>query len=265
MSKKGYLVFFVVILVLGGMIGYLNHSSQTTGSVDGPPPAMPEPKFNAAQIEKMWPVLVKESVSPPDGNPRAKWSVIEVGDFQCPNCGNARPLVEAAISSSNGLAKLYFINFPIPAIHPHALVAAEAGEAAAAQGKFWQMYDLLYGHQDELIDSEIEYNARSIPGIDVTRLTKDISSHKFLPAIAAQGQLMSTIGLVTVPTVLVRSPAGVVTWYCGTGGTNHTPGVEALAGTCPWGGGMGMRAATQIVQQEDQQEQQQEQETAPST
>jgi hypothetical protein len=243
MSKKGYLAFFAVILVLGGMIYYLNYSADTGSGPAGSQSSKEPPiTYTGGVLKRMWPTMERMAASPPLGNPNAKWTAIEVGDFQCPNCGAAKPLVEQSILNSNGAAKLYFINFPIPSMHPHAMIAAEAAESAAAQGKFWPMYDLLYGHQDELIDSQITKYARGIPGLDVNKLEADMSSGKYQETIGEQVSLMNNIELSSVPTLFIQSPKGDITWYCGTEGGDQAPGIGAFAASCPWGGGMGKKA-----------------------
>jgi len=242
MSKKGYIAFLAVILVIAGLILYVNHQSKLPPPAQAGQPQAPDPKFDEATMQRNWAKLIKACPSAPAGNPHAKWTVLEVGDFQCPNCGDAEPLITRTMAESNGKAKMYFLNFPITNAHPHALVAAEAGEAAAAQNKFWPMYQLLYSHQDELIDSEIEYNAQSIAGLDTKRLAAEMASHKYIPDIVAQVLAASAVGLHSVPTVFVRSPTGKVTWYCGTGGTKNVPGIAAFASNFPWGGGLGAAA-----------------------
>jgi hypothetical protein len=253
MSKKGYFAFIVVILVLVALIGYLNH---TSGGLENPQgesrPSEPSPKFAETVLQKAWPQLLKSAAAGPAGNVHAPWTVIEVGDFQCPNCGDAEPLIKDTIIGSRGKAKLYFINYPLPRAHPHAIVAAEAAEAAAAQGKFWPMYDILYGHQDELIDSEIQYNARSIKGLNVTKLAADMASHKFLSVIGAQTREATSVGVMEVPTILVRSPEGNISWYIGTRGSKDILGIGLFAAQNPWGGGMGQAVVDQMLAQDQQ-------------
>jgi hypothetical protein len=251
MSNKGILAFGGVIVVLVGMLLYLNFSSRFQSGPAAQPPA-PEPKFVESVIANAWPDILKNAAAPPLGNPKAKWTVVEIGDFQCPNCGNAKPLVENSVLNSDGAAKLYFINYPLTKAHPHAMVAAEAGEAAAAQGKFWPMYDMLYGHQDMLIDSEIQYNAGLIPGLDANRLAREVAANKYAKQIAAQVALLDKIGVVSVPTLLVRSPTGKIGWYVGTLGSKHLLGIGAFAAQCPWGGGIGVEAVKSMLQQDQQ-------------
>jgi protein-disulfide isomerase len=70
-------------------------------------------------------------------------TIVEYGDFECPTCRAAEPAVRMVLERSPNAVRLIYRHFPIESAHPHALMAAEAAEAAAAQGKFWQMHDLL--------------------------------------------------------------------------------------------------------------------------
>jgi protein-disulfide isomerase len=70
-------------------------------------------------------------------------TIVEYGDFECPTCRAAEPAIRMVLERSPNAVRLIYRHFPIESAHPHALMAAEAAEAAAAQGKFWQMHDLL--------------------------------------------------------------------------------------------------------------------------
>src|SRR4051794_36803099 len=78
-------------------------------------------------------------------------TLVEYGDYECPYCGNAHPIVKQLIADLGPrVLRFVFRNFPMNSVHPHAGVAAQAAEAAAAQDKFWAMHDLLYEHQADL-------------------------------------------------------------------------------------------------------------------
>ena len=240
MSTKGYVSIVAVIALLAGLLAFINRTTAPPAPAQPPPPP---PAFTQELLQKVWPKLVAVSASPPLGSASAPYTAVEIGDFQCPNCGMAKPLIEETVKSSNGKAKLYFINYPLPNLHPHAVVAAEAGMSAAAQGKFWQMYDLLYAHQDELIPSEIEYYSRSIPGLNSKKVEADMATNRYARDLARQLALVLAARVESVPTLFVRSPDGKFTWYEGTGGTKSVAGIVKFAGAPPWGGGMGMAQA----------------------
>ena len=77
-------------------------------------------------------------------------TLVEYGDYECPYCGAAYPIVKELQDRLGERLRLVFRNFPITTSHPHAERAAEAAEAAAAQGSFWQMHDVLYENQKRL-------------------------------------------------------------------------------------------------------------------
>ncbi len=89
------------------------------------------------------------------GNPEAPVTVVEYGDFECPYCAAAAPVLRQLVEESDGGVRLIFRNFPLPSVHPHALTAALAAEAAGAQGAYWKMHDLLYTKQDRLDDRSL--------------------------------------------------------------------------------------------------------------
>jgi protein-disulfide isomerase len=78
--------------------------------------------------------------------------LVEYGDYQCPACGNAHPIVKQIMQEYDGKVTFYFRNFPLTQLHPNAMAAALAAEAANAQGKFWEMHDKLYEAQKEWSD-----------------------------------------------------------------------------------------------------------------
>jgi protein-disulfide isomerase len=83
------------------------------------------------------------------GNPAAKVTLVEFGDFQCPACGAYEPIVEEVLKVNQNDVKFVFRHFPLTQIHQNALLAAKASEAAALQGKFWEMHHMLYAKQKE--------------------------------------------------------------------------------------------------------------------
>jgi protein-disulfide isomerase len=92
-------------------------------------------------------------------------TLVEYGDFECPHCGRAYPMVKAVQRSLGQNLRFVFRNFPLAKSHEHAEHAAEMAEAAGQQGKFWEMHDLLFEHQDALEDENLVAYAASL-GID---------------------------------------------------------------------------------------------------
>jgi protein-disulfide isomerase len=101
-------------------------------------------------------------------------TLVEYGDFQCPYCGDAYPVVQELVERFGDRLRFVFRHMPLADLHPRAPAAAEAAEAAAAQGRFWEMHDRLYEHQLELSDAELREHAAAV-GLDVDRFDRELS------------------------------------------------------------------------------------------
>src|SRR5271154_1671763 len=84
------------------------------------------------------------------GDSNAPIELVEYGDYQCPHCGRAYPVIKAIQEKLKGDLKFIFRNFPLSDVHPDAFNAAMAAEAAALQNKFWQMHDIIFENQSSL-------------------------------------------------------------------------------------------------------------------
>lgn len=103
-------------------------------------------------------------------------TLVEYGDFECPFCQMAYPVVKQLRRRLGDRLRVVFRHFPVRDQHPHAQHAAEATEAAAGQGRFWEMHDLLFEHQDALDDNHlVEYAARL--GLDTERFRRELAEH----------------------------------------------------------------------------------------
>jgi protein-disulfide isomerase len=103
-------------------------------------------------------------------------TLLEYGDYECPYCGAAYPIIKEVQARLGERLRFVFRNFPIATSHPHAEQAAEAAEAAAAQGKFWEMHDLLYENQKRLRDEDLRSYAERL-GLDLDLFDQDLSGH----------------------------------------------------------------------------------------
>ncbi|MFL5575639.1 MAG: DsbA family protein [Gemmatimonadaceae bacterium] len=112
------------------------------------------------------PVGADDHATGPDDAPV---TLVEYGDYECPSCGMAYPIVNAARRRLGRRLRFVFRNFPLTKIHEHAQHAAEAAEAAAAQGKFWEMHDAIFEHQYALADADLLRYADE-RGLDVARV-----------------------------------------------------------------------------------------------
>jgi protein-disulfide isomerase len=116
------------------------------------------------------------------GNPNAPVTLVEYGDFECPYCGRAYPIVKAVQQQFADQLLFAFRHFPLSQIHPHAEHAAEAAEAAGAQGAFWEMHDVLFEHQDALGDVHLVGYA-SMLGLDVERFAREMAEGTYAPIV----------------------------------------------------------------------------------
>lgn len=99
-------------------------------------------------------------------------TLVEYGDFQCPYCGDAYPVVRALLKDYEWL-RFVFRHMPLSDLHPRARAAAEAAEAAGAQGHFWDMHDRLFENQHALSDEQLREHAAAL-GLDVERFDREL-------------------------------------------------------------------------------------------
>lgn len=111
--------------------------------------------------------------------------IVEYGDFECPNCKQAAPALKQLLARHAGKVRLAYRHFPLEGVHPHALQAAEAAEAAGAQGQFWAMHDLLFDNLSRLRPQDLrDYAARL--GLDMRRYNREMRERAWLPRVKAQ-------------------------------------------------------------------------------
>ena len=103
-------------------------------------------------------------------------TLVEYGDYECPYCGAAYPIIKEVQARMGRRLRFVFRNFPITTSHVHAEHAAEAAEAAATQGQFWQMHDLLYENQGRLRDQDLRAYAEKL-SLDVELFDKELAEH----------------------------------------------------------------------------------------
>lgn len=103
-------------------------------------------------------------------------TLVEYGDYECPHCGRAYPIVKEVQRELGHRLRFVFRNFPLKEVHPHAQHAAEAAEAAGVQGRFWEMHDIIFEHQQALLDRHLrEYAGRL--ALDLARFDEELASH----------------------------------------------------------------------------------------
>ena len=116
------------------------------------------------------------------GQAEAPVALVEYGDFQCPHCRAAHFYLKNVLATMGDDVRFVFRHMPLTQIHPMAQLAAEAAEAAGAQGEFWPMHDLIYENQDLLSPALLTRLGQRL-GLDMQRFTDDAASHRFLPKV----------------------------------------------------------------------------------
>jgi diadenylate cyclase len=104
-------------------------------------------------------------------------TLLQYGDYECPYCGRIHPVVRELRERMGERLRFVFRHFPLDSVHPRARRAAEAAEAAASQGRFWEMHDLLYENQEHLGDEDLRRYAAEL-GLDVGRFAEDLAEHR---------------------------------------------------------------------------------------
>jgi protein-disulfide isomerase len=110
------------------------------------------------------------------GPDTASVTLLEYGDYECPYCGRAYFIINSILDYYGDLLRFAFRNFPLTQVHPHAQNAAEAAEAAGAQGGFWAMHDILYENQDALDDASLREYALMLE-LDMERFDDEMMNH----------------------------------------------------------------------------------------
>lgn len=171
MSKGFWAVILIIVVALGGVFLLTNHSNTTSGSDNGKP------------------------TNHVEGSAKTGVKLVEYGDYECPYCGQFYSIVKQVASQYNDQIQFQFRNLPLTSIHKNAFAGARAAEAAALQGKFWQMHDTLYENQDpngasgwvasdNPLDDYFVKFAQQI-GLNVTQFKTDFASNKVNDAINA--------------------------------------------------------------------------------
>ncbi len=173
MSRNAWIIFVVIcVTILGGLIYLSRQDKVQVGEV----------KTNK---------IVKATAASGNigdhvfGSSEGKVLLIEYGDFQCPACGSAHPILKEISQEYKDDLTFIFRNNPITQIHPNAKVAAAAAEAAGLQGKYWEMHDILYEQQTTWSNASIDDRqaffidmAKEVAVPDIDKFKKDLSSSK---------------------------------------------------------------------------------------
>ncbi|HZC73277.1 MAG TPA: Na+/H+ antiporter NhaA [Jatrophihabitans sp.] len=129
-------------------------------------------------------------------------TLVEYGDFECPSCGQAEPVVRELLANFGDL-RYVWRHLPLNDVHPHAQLAAEAAESAAKHDKFWEMYDLLSAHQDALEVRHLLQYAEAV-GLDVERFREGLRKRKFARRVAEDVESADLSGVSGTPTFFIN-------------------------------------------------------------
>jgi protein-disulfide isomerase len=137
------------------------------------------------------------------GGEHAPVTIVEYGDFECPNCRQAAPAVKLILEHWRGRVRLVWRHFPLEGVHPHALSAALASEAAAAQDRFWQMHDVLLENQAHLKTNHLRGYARRLE-LDTARYEAEMEEQLYLQRVREQIDGGEKSGVRGTPTFFVN-------------------------------------------------------------
>lgn len=199
MGPRAWIIFAVICVgVLGGLVFW---SKKDQVSVDGIDQTTIQAASNASgNIADHTFGLEKSDVI-----------LIEYGDFQCPACGSAYPILKQLTDEFKDKITFVFRNNPITQIHPNAKAAAAAAEAAGLQGKYWEMHDALYENQNEWSNASVddrgtyfEKYAKNVGVSDMKKFKSDFSAKNVSDKISYDLALAKTVPVTGTPTILLN-------------------------------------------------------------
>jgi Na+/H+ antiporter NhaA len=137
------------------------------------------------------------------GSEDAPVTLVEYGDFECPYCGQAEPVIRELLASFGTDLRYVWRHLPLTDVHPNAQMAAEASEAAAAQGAFWEMYDTLLTHQDALRSPDLRRYAEEL-GLDVERFWDELRRREYAPRVGEDVASADLSGVSGTPSFFIN-------------------------------------------------------------
>jgi len=138
------------------------------------------------------------------GAASAPITIVEYGDYECPDCFNAVPVIEQVRQALGDRLRFVFRHFPQSSIHPHASTAAEVAEAAADQGKFWDMHRALFKHQKELTEIDFSHLALKL-GLEIYKFEISRNEEKHHRRIEGDYEGGLRAGVKGTPTLFINS------------------------------------------------------------
>ncbi len=196
MSKKGWIIFTVIVVGLLTALVIASHNAT--------------PTIDVSKVDQN--TIIAASAANGNiadhvyGNASSKVMLVEYGDLQCPACGSAHPNVRKITEQYKAQLAFVFRNFPLTTIHPNARAGAAAAEAAGLQGKYWDMNNYLYEHQNDWVDltgtavtdAFVSY-AKNL-GMDTTKFTAAMASDAVNQKISFDQALGNKLNVNSTPT-----------------------------------------------------------------
>lgn len=194
-AKTGILSAVVCSFIVGRLV---------TGAIGLLPPQIrPRVLFGRAETIVDLSVPVDPDRDHLRGPRHAPVTVVEYGDYECPYCGQAEPVVRELLGAFGDEVRYVWRHLPLTDVHTHAQLAAEASEAAALQGGYWEMHDLLLSHQGALRFNDLRDYAGQI-GLDVARFARDMMAHAGAGHVAEDVESADLSGVAGTPTFFVN-------------------------------------------------------------
>ncbi len=137
------------------------------------------------------------------GSDDAPVTLVEYGDYQCPYCGQAEVVIRSLLDSFGDDLRYVWRHLPLNDVHPNAQLAAEAAEAAGAQGRFWELHDLLLDHQDQLLPTDLARHANDV-GLDMHRFWDDLRRREFADRVGEDVASADMSGVAGTPTFFIN-------------------------------------------------------------
>lgn len=156
-----------------------------------------------AVVDALTPREIPIAGRPIYGNENAPVTIVVFADFQCPHCKQEAPKLRKAVQQFRGQVKLVYMHFPLN-MHARAEAAAVAAEAAHAQGKFWEMHDLIFDHQEQLEDEDLERYAKQIRGLDFAKWKANYDAEAGKLTVSKDRALGEALDIAGTPAVFIN-------------------------------------------------------------
>jgi protein-disulfide isomerase len=214
-GSKSYLPFVIIAVVLLAVVAAAALMMRRSDSANTAQSNAPYSNYDPKAAPSAAPAAPPRRAGAPGAQPphtkggqSAAVVIEEFADYQCPPCGNMHPVLQKIVDDYGERVRVVFRNFPLQQIHKNAFTAARAAEAAALQGKFWQMNDMIYKNQDAWKDSPeprpIFQSYASRIGLDVEKFKADMDNQAVTSRIIADAERGGSLGVKGTPTIFLN-------------------------------------------------------------